>query len=739
MIAPSIFLSSSNKATPIGNALSKGDSVGHEFHGNRYTGGLGINKEDHILRGVVVDASRANSDLQSRLVNGKASAEDVLSLVNPSHDNSYWLSHNATAEDQKETGNIKEAKYFATPFTTKQNSIEKTGVVLVAEKPKGNGGFTIDRWYPKDSGSVALKEIHYNTGNGWNKISASGKSIAINPIAQKVSLSMLTKGAPFGNTNAAKDHVSQTDSKEFKQWFGDSKIVDDNGKPLVVYHGTKRDFTEFKAGYADGLSFFTTNPAFAGSWPVGSGGLREGPPGTQEEYDRQREVANTLAQQMMTPTDQYDFNTPEGKAQFNREYDALHDEIQRQTGFRNAGEFESKAGIQVMPVYLSIQQPYDATKDYKEVENFLRGNGQGDLVDRGYHKTGNWIVYERPDVINFLKSKGYDGIWINENTDGPQETIAPFSNTQIKSASGNKGTWELNNPDITKSSLSLLRKGAPFGNDNAAKDHVMQGKDENKVEAPKDNGDVDRFINQAQNTNAYKQAQAELDKLESETKSGDVTTWSKEQNQVNGEYTKERQALHEEIINKALTEDSKVTDGTKPVAVFLIGQPGAGKTTSSKEVLANITDRGLVTINADDVKAKLTGYNGINAGAFHEESSDVAEKQLLPRALEGNHNLLLDAVGKDSVKMNARADQLARAGYDVHVINVTTEPYKSLDRVYNRFLGPEKRFVNLEYASKVDHLPDRTYDILKNNVNVKSWHQFDNTGASPRLLDKGSR
>jgi len=43
-------------------------------------------------------------------------------------------------------------------------------------------------------------------------------------------------------------------SREFKNWFGDwehpnsktSKIVDENGKPLVVYHGSPYKFTEFK-------------------------------------------------------------------------------------------------------------------------------------------------------------------------------------------------------------------------------------------------------------------------------------------------------------------------------------------------------------------------------------------------------------------------------------------------------------------------------------------------------------
>ena len=36
-----------------------------------------------------------------------------------------------------------------------------------------------------------------------------------------------------------------TESKYFKKWFGDSKVVDKTGKPLVVYHGTNADFDTF--------------------------------------------------------------------------------------------------------------------------------------------------------------------------------------------------------------------------------------------------------------------------------------------------------------------------------------------------------------------------------------------------------------------------------------------------------------------------------------------------------------
>ncbi len=42
--------------------------------------------------------------------------------------------------------------------------------------------------------------------------------------------------------------MSQTDTPEFKRWFGQSQIVE-NGEPLMVYHWTQAesDFSEFNA------------------------------------------------------------------------------------------------------------------------------------------------------------------------------------------------------------------------------------------------------------------------------------------------------------------------------------------------------------------------------------------------------------------------------------------------------------------------------------------------------------
>ena len=40
--------------------------------------------------------------------------------------------------------------------------------------------------------------------------------------------------------------ADQTETPEFKAWFGDSKVVDEGGYPLVVYHGTGKSFGVFK-------------------------------------------------------------------------------------------------------------------------------------------------------------------------------------------------------------------------------------------------------------------------------------------------------------------------------------------------------------------------------------------------------------------------------------------------------------------------------------------------------------
>lgn len=57
-----------------------------------------------------------------------------------------------------------------------------------------------------------------------------------------------TAGATKGHEETAQKEWKEKgiESSYFKKWFGDSKVVDSEGKPIVVYHGTNADFDSFE-------------------------------------------------------------------------------------------------------------------------------------------------------------------------------------------------------------------------------------------------------------------------------------------------------------------------------------------------------------------------------------------------------------------------------------------------------------------------------------------------------------
>jgi len=90
----------------------------------------------------------------------------------------------------------------------------------------------------------------------------------------------LAKGgliAPNGNkSNLTAEQYKLVRTPEFKEWFGDwennpknaSKVVDENGEPLVVYHGTKDEFYEFdvdkqRIGWLGKGFYFTEDKRFS--------------------------------------------------------------------------------------------------------------------------------------------------------------------------------------------------------------------------------------------------------------------------------------------------------------------------------------------------------------------------------------------------------------------------------------------------------------------------------------------
>jgi len=70
------------------------------------------------------------------------------------------------------------------------------------------------------------------------------------------------EGGGVDNSCGAEPAATQQppDTPAFKSWFGESKVVDGDGKPLVVYHGTAKPFTTFDKKFsAQGLFWFSSD------------------------------------------------------------------------------------------------------------------------------------------------------------------------------------------------------------------------------------------------------------------------------------------------------------------------------------------------------------------------------------------------------------------------------------------------------------------------------------------------
>lgn len=78
------------------------------------------------------------------------------------------------------------------------------------------------------------------------------------------------KTRPVVNNKGQRIAQTEEGLRNFWRWFGESKVVDAEGRPLVVYHGSDSDIEVFKTdgqGKTSGAgAFFTSNPAVASTY-----------------------------------------------------------------------------------------------------------------------------------------------------------------------------------------------------------------------------------------------------------------------------------------------------------------------------------------------------------------------------------------------------------------------------------------------------------------------------------------
>lgn len=224
---------------------------------------------------------------------------------------------------------------------------------------------------------------------------------------------------------------AQTEKPEFKRWFGNSKVVDAQGNPQVVYHGTQADFSEFdpkKMYSGEGASqsgsgfYFTTKPESASNYAQRKGG----------EGGRVMPVYLSIKHPLYI-----DFRTGEV---FGAEHQFTRNEVKK----------------------ILMLAPDIKSKEDSPLLNF------GDVAYEGFNKVLNEAIDAYAGSNNFAALRndffgnnyaawldalhtviGYDGAY-SKLDDGTIHYVA-WKPEQIKSAIGNRGTFNPNDPNILMS------------------------------------------------------------------------------------------------------------------------------------------------------------------------------------------------------------------------------------------------------------------------------------------------
>ena len=217
-----------------------------------------------------------------------------------------------------------------------------------------------------------------------------------------------------------------TDTQAFKTWFGKSKVVDKAGKPLVVYHGTNdpTSFTQFNTKGEPKLTgagaHFTDNPKMSSHYALGK--VRGGSTDSSRSFPVYLSIKNPL-----------DF---ESKSYSVEKLKSIIEPGLSRLSPSRAFDFASDHWYR----YDNLPNDHKLTGDqFFTVVQELYGN---DKVNRVLAKHGFDGIKHRAEDI--------EGTWAGLLGTGEDHGIVwvAFEDTQVKSAIGNKGTWDPNDPVI---------------------------------------------------------------------------------------------------------------------------------------------------------------------------------------------------------------------------------------------------------------------------------------------------
>lgn len=154
------------------------------------------------------------------------------------------------------------------------------------------------------------------------------------------------------------------------------------------------------------------------------------------------------------------------------------------------------------------------------------------------------------------------------------------------------------------------------------------------------------------------------------------------------------------FLNDAFKDAKPVSVGAQPVAVMMVGGPGAGKSSCREKLTSFGTN--FVNIDLDAVLMKLFPNDDDKVYDCIGSAVPIL-KTITERALAGKYNLVNDGTGRNKDGKGASYDFLATSfkaqGYKVKIIAVYLPVQLALGRISER-AKKENRKIDLDYTEK---------------------------------------
>ncbi|WP_219096147.1 LPD23 domain-containing protein [Pseudomonas sp. UMAB-40] len=262
----------------------------------------------------------------------------------------------------------------------------------------------------------------------------------------------------------ADSRVPQTALPTFNRWFGESKVLDESGAPLVVYHGTHNPFTVFSNRDGAHLGFHFGNKEAANTRLEDTADAHF----NHAEHLRLHERASKLwldvsAYQAKldkkaattSPEAIIEYATQQGKQLWevigDFAYRPTPDEVAEYERLKarydqaNVDAHKYGAGSHIDAFYLSIERPLRLRDvgDWGTLANVVNALPWDSDADE---------FEDFEDLISAIKQRGYDGIVyknVVENSPGQQaDSFIAFDPEQIKSAISNVGSFDRESADV---------------------------------------------------------------------------------------------------------------------------------------------------------------------------------------------------------------------------------------------------------------------------------------------------